>query len=640
MLSVRRSLKFAPRPSRAFRPVSGNVGARPSAAFLFGVAVTIGAALGPIELAIRLAAKRMRDPSPLLFRLDRSIVWTIPLFHLITFSAIGLALACAARWKPGVAGRWSCFLIAFVASFSLALTFQSVHVYACAVFAFGFAFRCSRRWRPIFEQTSSPAVKRAAFIAPVAAGISLLAIALAALLVAPGARSRTAIAARDRSRSPNILWIVLDTVRADHLSLYGYHRATSPNLERLAARGVLFQEARATAPWTLPSHAGMMTGRYVHELSAGIDSPLDSKFPTIAEHLAARGYATAGFVANDLYCGRETGLDRGFEHYEDHVGGIRAIARSAAVGERLLSGHLNTIARLFGMPPSDARKTAAELNRDFLAWLDRSAARPFFAFLNYYDAHSPYETPEPPARHFGLVPSSRQDQRLIRDWFLKDKRGVTARDEQLLIDAYDDCVARLDAHLGKLFEELRRRGLMESTAIVVTADHGESFGEHGLYLHASSLYRPETRVPLLIVPPLSNAGERRSVSTPASLHDLAATTVSLAGVSDGSPFPGTPLIGAAAQGRESRADPVLIEVDAPVHSPPNHGASPVFRGRMEAIVHGSMEYIKNGDGREELYDLSEDPGELRDLSGLPSSRAILAQMRAFLARLTGMVRVE
>ena len=119
--------------------------------------------------------------------------------------------------------------------------------------------------------------------------------------------------------APNVLLIVLDTVRADHLSLYGYRRATSPNLERLAKHGIRFEEARATAPWTLPSHASMFTGHWPHELGVHWLTPLGGNAPTLAEYLGSHGYATAGFVANDLYCSYDTGLDRGFTHYEDYV---------------------------------------------------------------------------------------------------------------------------------------------------------------------------------------------------------------------------------------------------------------------------------------------------------------------------------
>ena len=137
------------------------------------------------------------------------------------------------------------------------------------------------------------------------------------------------------ANSPNVLLIVLDTVRADHLSLYGYERPTTPVLERLAKRGIRFDEARATAPWTLPSHASMFTGRWPHELGEKWMTPLRGNFPTLAEYLGDHGYATAGFVANVGYCSQETGLARGFTHYEDYVLEKLAPLRTAGLVEYL-----------------------------------------------------------------------------------------------------------------------------------------------------------------------------------------------------------------------------------------------------------------------------------------------------------------
>ncbi len=117
--------------------------------------------------------------------------------------------------------------------------------------------------------------------------------------------------------SPNVLLIVLDTVGADHLSLYGYNRLTSPTIDELALRGIRFDRAQAASSWTLPSHASMFTGRWPHELSAGWFTPLDGTYPTLAEFLGSRGYATAGFIANTGYCGADSGLDRGFTDYQD-----------------------------------------------------------------------------------------------------------------------------------------------------------------------------------------------------------------------------------------------------------------------------------------------------------------------------------
>ena len=136
------------------------------------------------------------------------------------------------------------------------------------------------------------------------------------------------------ANSPNVLLIVLDTVRADRLSLYGYERPTTPNLERLSKRGIRFDRARATAPWTLASHASMFTGHWPHELVTEWMTPLQGNLPMLAEYLGAHGYATAGFVANVLYCSQNSGLARGFTHYEDYILEKLAPLRTSGLVER------------------------------------------------------------------------------------------------------------------------------------------------------------------------------------------------------------------------------------------------------------------------------------------------------------------
>ncbi len=213
--------------------------------------------------------------------------------------------------------------------------------------------------------------------------------------------------------------IVLDTVRAASTSLHGYELPTTPALERLAREGVMFPRAIAPAPWTLPSHASMFTGRWPHTLSTGPWSPLDATYPTLAEYLRDRGYETAGFVANREYCGHEFGLSRGFVHYEDYrsTPGQAALYTSpghTAMQKLPLVQALQTYDNL-------GRKSAEQLTADFLRWQGRRAGdAPFFAFLNYWDAHDPYTPPRSYARRFappgsrgGAPPSSR---RTPNDW--------------------------------------------------------------------------------------------------------------------------------------------------------------------------------------------------------------------------------
>ena len=229
--------------------------------------------------------------------------------------------------------------------------------------------------------------------------------------------------------SPNVLFIVLDTVRADHLSLYGYPRPTTPTLERLAKNGIRFDRARATAPWTLPSHASFFTGRWPHELGVQWLTPLRPGAPLLAEYMGSRGYATAGFVANTGYCSYDTGLARGFTYYEDYI--LKGIAplQTPIVVKGIL-GRIFEIgiaheSRSHAFVPelverwfySGIRKDAESINRAFLDWLFRrpEKTRPFFVFLNYLDAHAPYKLPEGAQHRFGHKPRSRRrDSRHLR----------------------------------------------------------------------------------------------------------------------------------------------------------------------------------------------------------------------------------
>ena len=215
---------------------------------------------------------------------------------------------------------------------------------------------------------------------------------------------------------PNVLLLVMDTVRADRLSLHGYKRDTTPNLVRLARKGVRFDQARSTAPWTLPSHASMFTGRWPHQTGVSEDRPLDATHPTLAEFLSDRGYLTAGFVGNTYFCNSWFGLGRGFAHYEDFydedlVISITETLRCSALGRCLL--------RIASLPlgVERRRKDAAAVNHDFLDWLsEQDKERPFFAFLNFFDAHTPYLLPEGAEPRFGPSVQDPADTALLRNW--------------------------------------------------------------------------------------------------------------------------------------------------------------------------------------------------------------------------------
>ena len=407
-------------------------------------------------------------------------------------------------------------------------------------------------------------------------------------------------------------------------------------------------EARATAPWTLASHASLFTGRWPRELGVKWLTPLGTTVPTLAEHFGSRGYATAGFVANLIYCSYDTGLDRGFTHYEDYVLERLMALRTASLIDKA-ARELSALSRLVDADPfrslraaiarsffpRERRKDAGAINRAFVGWLSQrpEPARPFFAFLNYLDAHSPYVLPPGAAHRFGLEPESQDDFQVLNDhWDSIDKLRLPPRYRAFARDSYDNCIAHLDEGLGKLLDELAGRGVLDRTLVIVTSDHGEGLGEHDLFDHGESLYRTEIRVPLLIIPPAA-LRTRGVVSQTVSLRDLPATIVELAGQGTGSPFPGRSLSRLWADpttgGDSVAGDSVVSELSAPNPINPNQGRSPAYRGPLVAIAERDLVYIQNaGDGTEELYNERDDPRELINRARAAASQPVLEHFRA------------
>ena len=429
-----------------------------------------------------------------------------------------------------------------------------------------------------------------------------------------------------QEKQPNILLLVLDTVRAKSLSLYGAQRPTTPNLDRLAKRGIVFEKAIAAAPWTLPSHASIFTGRLPGELSCDWLKPLDAAYPTIAEGLRGAGYATAGFAANTVYCGRETGLGRGFDYYEDHTIDLNEMLLSSALSEEIANSRL--LRRLAGFYDTLDRKSAHAINRGCLNWLDKQTARPFFAFLNYFEAHEPLVAQAGFENKFGS--GLNRPYRLYRfkdhDGTLVEPEKMTPAEIQAELDAYESNIAYLDAQVGRLLAELEQRQRLDNTMVIITSDHGEQFGEHGLFLHGNSLYFECIAVPLLILlPGGALAGQR--VKAPVSLADLPATLLGFARLNTDHTFPGQSLL-AFAEGSQANA-PVFSELisEATAYAPSQS------RGARRCVIDDRYHYIEHRDRRQELYAYQQDPAEVTDLAGLPEHQATL-QSFADLARQT------
>ncbi len=636
------------RPAASDRPTSEPSSKRELGAWnVLALAVWCGLVAGWLEVGLRVLCKSLIGTNRL-YMMTRDFVWLVPLSNLLLFFVGGLLLAAATKACPRpfvwLGPRLIC---AFALMPAFLVAGPQIYPWAWLILALGLAIQLV----PWLENSGVPWRRWLSWGIP---GLLSLVLLMPAFIFVGDwiEKSREGARPLPPAGSPNVLLIVLDTVRADRMSVYGYSRPTTPVLEQLAKRAICFTEARATAPWTLASHASMFSGRLPHELGVEWATALKNNFPILAEYLGSRGYATAGFAANIGYCSYDTGLSRGFTHYEDYWADLEHFRplRTAVLFKRAWDFTLD-LARLCGdnrLQPvleflvAPYRKDAATVSRQFTQWLSQPQEphRPFFAFLNYYDTHVPYLPPQGTPVRFGPGPRTLGDfHLLIGLWETTDKTRVAPHYRELIHDSYDNCLAYLDGQLGELFATLQSRGVLENTVVIVTSDHGEELGEHGLFEHGESLYRPEIRVPLLCCVP---GRDQTSivVREPVSLRDLPATIVELTGLAGESPFPGQSLArlwrdspsGEAPRGTDLHA--VISELAAPNPINPSHGRSPATRGPLISLAEDDYVYIRNQrDGREQLFHAVDDPGELKNLAQIESMQPRLKRFRDRLAQI-------
>jgi arylsulfatase A-like enzyme len=575
------------------------------------------------------------------YRLGGDFPWVIPLAVASLVLVPAAIVALRARIRGPVPLALPVGLLSFIAFLELSCRVR-LEIWAALIFSAALAVQSARFVRPRGD----------GFLRLVrwTAGL-LVASLLATMFWTVGGRfwseyrQQRALCAAP-SGAKNVLLIVWDTVRAANTSLYGYRRSTTPNLIRLASRGVRFDLAFSSSSWTLPSHASMFTGRWPHELRVDWKAPMREGVPTLAEYLASHGYDTAGFVANVDYCSAETGLARGFAHYEDYpLRLVDTFSRHVALGRRIdlpswASAIESFIEKHTGrwhdvLPHSrEHEKRADAINDAFLGWLGNRAAKggPFFAFLNYNDAHTPYEVPDPSIPGIGLRPRSAANRSILRAFTGVDKMTLSVEDVRMANDVYDDCLFYMDLQLGLLIDELGRRGVLEDTLLIIASDHGEHLGDHGLFFHGGSLYRQLVQVPLLMV-----GHERipagRTVAQPVSLCDIPATVVDLLGVQSDHPFPGRSVAGLwqtrGQEGVRSVANALLMETTKP-ELLMNGGREPAARGPMRSVVVSGMHYIQMADGTYELFNLEADVEEKADLANHVVFQPILFELRNLL----------
>ncbi len=593
---------------------------------LGGIAGCLG---GAMEAVAWLADTRGEPSGPAL-----EVLWMAPLA-----AAVVAALLAALTWALAGGRQVSLrtllvVLLTFAVYTAVAQAGFGIHAAALTLLALGLAVEASRHL----------VRRRLDDLAP-----RIVAALLGALLLGAGSmkgveswaerRGLSALSAGAGSGGaadrPNILLLILDTVRAQNLSLYGYARSTSPRLVELARESVVFDRALATSSWTLPSHATLLTGLEAAEHSADWYRPMRADQLSIAEALADVGYATGAFIANQAFGRRRSGMDQGFIAYRDNPADLDEVVEYHWAAKAL--GHY--VYQALGRVRGDARKTADEVNDELLDWLDGLEGAPFFAMVNYYDAHDPYESPAP----FNTLFRPRPPRALLSNW--GDEAEYVEAEMQEMVDAYDSSIAYLDDRVGHLLDGLREAGILDETIVVVTSDHGEHFGERGIVLHGNSLYLPSLHVPLLVrLPDRAVAGVR--VGRTVSIRDVPATLLDLARIER--EYPGTSL--ARLWQRERPADGSAERPGAPTDGSTPALASlssnefvlptdPVARGAMRSVTTDRFHYILNGDGVEELFDLT-GAGEEMDLAARPALADDLRRLRAALGSVVGSATPE
>ena len=371
-----------------------------------------------------------------------------------------------------------------------------------------------------------------------------------------------------------VILISIDTLRADHVGVYGYRRVPTANIDSYAAGGTVVEQADAQIPLTLPSHASLFTSTYPFQ--NGIEEnaePLKDGPPSLASVLKGRGYQTAAF-AGSVFLEKEMGLDAGFDFYDSP---FRFTAFSP------LSGSMFFGAAPRGVREGAERRDGALVVRAATQWLSARRGQSVFAFVHLYDLHTPY-------RHSAT-------------------HALTASPE-----GYDRELQYVDRLLGRFKSALVEQGWWDRSLVIVLSDHGESLGDHGEGTHGYFIYESTLRVPLLIHWPSGFQSPGTRIAGPAGLIDVAPTVLDFLRIPAPSSFAGTSLL---------RTPPAAVFGES-FHCHDSFGWSPLLSLRV-----GEFKYIQAP--RPELYNLKEDPGETRNLVRTNPAKA--ASLRTSLGRL-------
>ncbi len=376
-----------------------------------------------------------------------------------------------------------------------------------------------------------------------------------------------------QGKRPDIILIVVDTLRADHVACCGYQRNTTPNIDKLARAGILFSNAIVTSPWTLPSVASILTSQYPSVLGIRDEiTQIDSRFPTLSGMLKQYNYTTHGIVSHTLLSAR-LGFGRGFDSYD----------------EKSVFGHKG-----ISSPP---------VTHKAISFLQKSKERPFFLFAHYFDPHYNYLLHKEYNYYSSYSGGLKSGESILGLWRIR--HNLSRDDIRYLVSLYDSEISFTDEHIGILLNELKKQGLYDSSIIIVTADHGEEFMERGWIGHTVTLHQELIRVPLIMKLPGYKA---QIINSPVSLVDIVPTIYSYLGLKVPDGLDGKALD--LGQGASAATGPVFSETFNPQANQPGHIKPIAFR----SITLGNRKliYDETKDSKQ-IYDLSEDPHERNNL---------------------------
>ena len=504
------------------------------------------------------------------YKVSVHALWVTPIVDAIAFLMVALflpgMLRLSRRWLKSSELLIAYGFFSFLGFLTIMAAPRTFHWAALAILPLGLAIAVCRRLRGS-ESVRTAALRRRLLWVP--------ALILTMALAAWGyERAREQWLFQKLAEAPpsamNVLVVVLDTVRHD--SFTRAERSLTTNLDRITAAGARFRNAWSTTSWSLPSQASILSGRYPHEHGAdwpGLD--LNRKGPTLAEYFAGRGYVTGAFSGNAAWVTPEY-VGRGFLRFDVYL--LEDLLRRTTYGRAM-----GRVLTAFGYDAAGRGKKAPAINAQFLEFLDDYPARPFFAYLCYMDVNQAFH-----------------HRRLNRPFWQK------AASKQEVIDAYEQGLVSLDAQIGRLFDDLERRGVLRNTLVVITSDHGESFGaegttDHDPSGHGTSLYPEQTRVPLFVI----GAGKVKpglEVTQVVSTRTIASMITHLLGLAD-SPF------------HDARFRNVLQpESETNGRVPPALMTLNYDKTRLQSVISDHWQYLKDlntAGEREELYELTGDP---------------------------------